>query len=200
GGGAGGGEGRGHRLEGRAGARRVGAGQAGGGGAGPGGRLQGPAQARRDPPGDPPGRPGGARGDRPPAAAALGAEDGAGLLREDPRAGQGRQEEVKGDGMSVIASTPVPAPAPAPAAPALPLYRLSVTQYEAMAEHGILTTNDRVELIRGLLVQKMTIKPPHAVCVDLVHDALSAVIPAGWHVRTQAPLVLADSVPEPDDC
>jgi hypothetical protein len=100
--------------------------------------------------------------------------------------------------MSVIASTP--APPPAPAATALPLYRLSVAQYQAMAEHGILTENDRVELIHGLLVAKMTPRPPHAVCMDLVQNALDAILPAGWHVRTQVPVTLDDSVPEPDDC
>jgi Uma2 family endonuclease len=80
------------------------------------------------------------------------------------------------------------------------LYLLSVAQYERMVELGILTTDDRVELIRGLLVAKMTIQPPHAISVDLVQDALRPILPAGWHVRNQAPLKLNDSVPEPDNC
>ncbi|MFO0844402.1 MAG: Uma2 family endonuclease [Gemmataceae bacterium] len=99
--------------------------------------------------------------------------------------------------MSAIA-TPI-----APASPPvleLPMYRLSVAQYEAMVEKGILNENDRVELIRGLLVAKMTPQPPHAISVDLVQDALREILPAGWHVRIQAPLRLTDSVPEPDDC
>lgn len=99
--------------------------------------------------------------------------------------------------MSAIA-TPI-----APASPPvleLPMYRLSVVQYEAMVEKGILTTDDRVELIRGLLVAKMTPQPPHAITVELVRNALQALLPPGWHVRTQAPLKLADSYPEPDDC
>lgn len=82
----------------------------------------------------------------------------------------------------------------------LPMYRLSVAQYEAMVEKGILNRDDRVELIRGLLVAKMTAQPPHAITIELVRDSLQALLPPGWHIRTQAPLKLADSYPEPDDC
>jgi Uma2 family endonuclease len=103
--------------------------------------------------------------------------------------------------MSVITAAPATPIAPSAAdVPMLPIYRLSVAQYQAMAEHGILTENDRVELLHGLLVTRMTPRPPHAIAVDLIQEALSAVLPAGWHVRTQAPLQLEDSVPEPDDC
>lgn len=100
--------------------------------------------------------------------------------------------------MSAIAIPAAPLASPLPAE--LPIYRLSVAQYESMVEKGILNTGDRVELIRGLLVAKMTPQPPHAVTVELVRDALQALLPPGWHVRTQAPLKLADSFPEPDGC
>lgn len=100
--------------------------------------------------------------------------------------------------MSAIA-TPT-APPPSPTVLTAPMYRLSVAQYEAMVEHRILNENDRVELLRGLLVAKMTAQPPHAITVELVHAALRAILPPGWHVRTQTPLKLTDSVPEPDDC
>ncbi len=92
------------------------------------------------------------------------------------------------------------APTPAPVAALPSLYRLSVAQYQAMVERHILTEAERVELLRGLLVAKMTPQPPHAIAVDLVHDALRGLLPPGWHVRTQALLLLSDSVPEPDDC
>ncbi|MFM7150547.1 MAG: Uma2 family endonuclease [Gemmataceae bacterium] len=73
-------------------------------------------------------------------------------------------------------------------------------QYLAMVERGILTSQDRVELIEGQVVHRMTPRPAHAVCVDLLHEALARVLPPNWHVRTQAPLVLDHSVPEPDAC
>ncbi len=50
------------------------------------------------------------------------------------------------------------------------LYRLSTEQYEAMAQAGILTERNRVELIQGLLVTKMTRNPPHTVSVRAVFD------------------------------
>jgi Uma2 family endonuclease len=82
--------------------------------------------------------------------------------------------------------------------PTLPIYRLSVAQYHTMAECAILTTEDRVELIHGWLVPKMTKRPPHAISTGLVHDVLSQILLGQWHVRTQEPITLDDSEPEPD--
>ena len=42
-------------------------------------------------------------------------------------------------------------------------YRLTVEQYRAMARAGILTSDDRVELLEGWLVAKMTKHRPHVV-------------------------------------
>ena len=100
--------------------------------------------------------------------------------------------------MSVIASTPVPAPAPAPAAAALPLYRLSVAQYQAMIKAGILTDDDPVELLDGWLVLTMPKNPPHRVCTRKVRRALEAILPAAWYADSQEPITLPDSQPEPD--
>ena len=52
--------------------------------------------------------------------------------------------------------------------PALPtLYRLSIAQYEAMVASGVFTKRDRLHLINGFLVAKMTEYPPHAAaCSD----------------------------------
>jgi Uma2 family endonuclease len=80
----------------------------------------------------------------------------------------------------------------------VPIYRLSVAQYLAMVKHGILTQNDRVELIRGWLVPKMTKRPPRVMACGLLMDTLPARIPAGWHLHLQDPTALEDSVPEPD--
>jgi Uma2 family endonuclease len=80
------------------------------------------------------------------------------------------------------------------------LYRLSVDQYHAMAEAGILGTHDRIELIAGLLVEKMTKHQPHIIATGLTQDALTQALPVGWYVEMQEPITIAsvNSEPEPD--
>ncbi len=78
------------------------------------------------------------------------------------------------------------------------LWRISVEQYHAMAEAGVLTENDPVELLEGWLVYKMTKKPFHSSATGFVADALRDALPAGWYVRNQEPITLRASEPEPD--
>ena len=52
-------------------------------------------------------------------------------------------------------------------------YRLSPGQYRAMAEWGILTADDRIELLEGWLVAKMTKNPPHEIAKGLTQDHFS---------------------------
>lgn len=80
------------------------------------------------------------------------------------------------------------------------LYRLSIGQYHRMAEAGILSGNDRVELLEGLLVTKMTKNPPQIIATELVQLALARAVPDGWFVSMQNPVSLyaSDSEPEPD--
>jgi Uma2 family endonuclease len=79
-----------------------------------------------------------------------------------------------------------------------PMRRLSVDQYRRMGQAGILTADDNVELLEGFLVDKMTKNPPHRIATRKVRVALEAVIPPGWYVDTQEPIVTEDSEPEPD--
>jgi Uma2 family endonuclease len=108
--------------------------------------------------------------------------------------------------MSTITPTP---PMAQPADPDWipePLGRLTLDQYEAMVESGILTARDRMVLINGCLVEKMTHSPPHAIADELCGDALRALLPAGWSLRTAKPIRIRrpaperDSEPEPDRC
>ena len=78
------------------------------------------------------------------------------------------------------------------------LWRLSVDQYHQMIRAGILTEDDRVELLEGLLVTKMTKNPPHIVATDLLQAALPRIVPAGWFVSMQNPVTTEDSESEPD--
>lgn len=82
------------------------------------------------------------------------------------------------------------------------LYRLTLEQYEAMVDSGIFTCRDKVQLINGYLVSKMTQNTPHATADDLCGDRLNRVLPPGWYVRVGKPIRLPteSSEPEPDRC
>jgi Uma2 family endonuclease len=98
-----------------------------------------------------------------------------------------------------IATEPMAVVSPADAAvPDVPIYRLTVAQYLAMAEAGILSEDDPVELLEGWLVEKMTKRPPHMVATGLLVDFFSRLLPVGWFLNVQDPIATPDSLPEPD--
>jgi Uma2 family endonuclease len=78
------------------------------------------------------------------------------------------------------------------------LYRLSIAQYHAMIRAGILTDEDDLELLEGLLVCKMSKNPPHNVATELLQRGLSRVMLDGWYVSMQNPITTKSSEPEPD--
>ena len=82
--------------------------------------------------------------------------------------------------------------------PPFPIARFSVEQYHRMIESGAFTEDDRLELIEGWVVQQMAKGPGHEYAVGQGEELLRARIPAGWHVRNQAPITLTSSEPEPD--
>ena len=79
-----------------------------------------------------------------------------------------------------------------------PLHRLTVDQYHRMIAAGVLREDDRVELLEGLLVDKMTHNPPHDATVWLVQTVLLPLLPPEWILRIQSAITLGDSEPEPD--
>jgi Uma2 family endonuclease len=83
-----------------------------------------------------------------------------------------------------------------------PLYRLTLQQYEAMVDSGVFSGRDRLHLISGYLVAKMTQNDLHATADELCGEALSRTIPSGWHVRAAKPIRIPSqaSKPEPDRC
>ncbi len=108
--------------------------------------------------------------------------------------------------MSTITTTlPTDAPAGSEWIPSPP-YRLTLEQYERMVDEGILGEHDRVHLINGILVAKMTQNDPHCTADDLCNEALRRIIPAGWYIRGAKPIRIPgragrrDSKPEPDRC
>src|SRR5205085_3408921 len=78
------------------------------------------------------------------------------------------------------------------------LARFSVARYQRMIEAGILTSEDKVELLENYVVLKMPRNPPHDGTIDLLKAALPGRVPPGWLLRIQQTLVLSDSQPEPD--
>jgi Uma2 family endonuclease len=79
------------------------------------------------------------------------------------------------------------------------LYRLTVRQFDEMIAEGLIPEDDPVELIEGLLVNKMSRSPPHIVAAKKGFRALSRVLPDGFHVAKEDPIVASNaSKPEPD--
>jgi Uma2 family endonuclease len=83
------------------------------------------------------------------------------------------------------------------------LFRISISTYNRMGELGLIARSDRVELLDGLLVKKMTKGPRHVTATHRAFKILLARLPVGWHPRVEAPVELprgpdGESSPEPD--
>ena len=87
---------------------------------------------------------------------------------------------------------------PAVPVPEFPVRPFTVEEYHRLAEAGILTDEDRVELLEGFVVPKMIHNPPHDTSVKLADEALRGRLPTGWHTRVQSAVTIGDSEPEPD--
>ena len=95
--------------------------------------------------------------------------------------------------MSSTMAPPLP-----PALPPEPVTRLSVKQYHAMIDAGVVTDDDLIELLEGWLVPKMPKNPGHRIATRHLRKALEKLLPAGWEVESQEPITTTDSEPEPD--
>lgn len=82
--------------------------------------------------------------------------------------------------------------------PGAPVWQLSLEQYHRMIQTGILTDDDPVEFLEGLLVAKMPKNSPHSLAPYLTRNALAQVVPVQWYVDAQEPLTVDDGEPEPD--
>lgn len=101
--------------------------------------------------------------------------------------------------MSLAAAITLPhLQTPTPAKSSLSLWQLRVDQYHRMITAGVLTEDDPVELLSGLLVTKMPKNPAHRLSTQLIRDWIAHCLPSGWFVDSQEPLTTEDSEPEPD--
>ena len=76
--------------------------------------------------------------------------------------------------------------------------RFSIPEYHHLAELGILTEDDNLELLEGYLVHKMTRNPRHDGALDFLLETFFPMIPREYKVRIQEAVTLSDSEPEPD--
>ncbi len=76
--------------------------------------------------------------------------------------------------------------------------RISVERYRELVQAGAFQEHDNVELLDGVVVEKMSKNPPHRIATRRCDLSLSRLVPAGWHVQNQEPITLATSEPEPD--
>ncbi len=79
------------------------------------------------------------------------------------------------------------------------LRRWTREEYDRMIDAGILTTQDKVQLIEGEIVAMTPQNSPHATTVSLAYQILRGAASDQHCVRSQLPLALgSDSEPEPD--
>ncbi len=98
---------------------------------------------------------------------------------------------------TVATSSPSASPAKAPAGPTR--RRFTVAEYYAMADAGILSENDRVELLDGDLIIMPPIGDWHAAKVNLFTNVFPPQLQGRAVVSIQNPTRLNDSnEPEPD--
>lgn len=82
-------------------------------------------------------------------------------------------------------------------APATRLW--SVKEYYLMADTGILSPDERVELLEGEVISMAAKNPPHVITTKLASDYLEDLLTGLALVRTQDPIHINEhSQPEPD--
>ncbi len=76
-------------------------------------------------------------------------------------------------------------------------HRLTVSQYHTMAEADILGTEDRIELINGLLVTQSRKTNSHLLSTELIQGVFTQALSAGWYASMQNPITIAEAESEP---
>ncbi len=82
--------------------------------------------------------------------------------------------------------------------------RFSAAEYDRMIDAGILKDGEPVELLDGRVVPKMSKNPGHRIATHHTADTFRGLLPKGWYVDTQEPILLSElhvgagNVPEPD--
>ena len=77
--------------------------------------------------------------------------------------------------------------------------RFTIAEYHRLAELGFFEENDRVELIKGEIIQMAAKGTPHSVCETRLERELYKLVSDRATLRGQQPITLSNnSEPEPD--
>jgi len=82
----------------------------------------------------------------------------------------------------------------------LPVLRFTVEQYHQMIASGVLREDQRIELLEGVIVEMTPMGPKHCGLTESLVLALQRLAPVGWYVRSEKPISIAGSEPQPDAC
>jgi Uma2 family endonuclease len=76
--------------------------------------------------------------------------------------------------------------------------RFTVEQYHTFIQAGVFHPEERLELLEGWIVRKVSHTPLHDATVDQVQEAIRARLSNDWRIRDESAITTADSEPEPD--
>jgi Uma2 family endonuclease len=73
-------------------------------------------------------------------------------------------------------------------------HRITVEEYHRMIDAGVFGPEPRLELLEGVIVDKMTKKPPHVLATDLLDEVLHQLLPSGcgYCVSMGNPVIIED--------
>ena len=77
--------------------------------------------------------------------------------------------------------------------------QFTIAEYHQLVDLGFFTENDKIELIRGEIVEMSPKRTPHSVCNSTLFGELYSLLGDRANVRGQEPItLLSNSEPEPD--
>ena len=77
--------------------------------------------------------------------------------------------------------------------------KFTIDEYHQLVELGFFNENDRIELIRGEIIEMAPKRAPHSVCNSILFGELYKLLSERANVRGQEPITLpSNSEPEPD--
>ena len=77
--------------------------------------------------------------------------------------------------------------------------KFTIEEYHQLVDLGFFTENERIELIRGEIIDMAPKRTPHSVCNSLLWKKLYELVGKQAEIRVQEPIILSPiSEPEPD--
>jgi hypothetical protein len=79
-------------------------------------------------------------------------------------------------------------------------HRITVSEYHSITDAAPFRPEPRVELLEGIVVNRMVKHPPHNLACDLIQHLMSRLLPPGFFASMSTPLTIQDrdGEPEPD--